>query len=78
MAHIHFGAAGQANGKAVVVLLPLGGVDAVRCPDRPASRGMLCCAMRACSGLLPPGPGCRGTHTPAACPACRQTAPTPR
>ncbi|KAL4419196.1 hypothetical protein ABPG77_007786 [Micractinium sp. CCAP 211/92] len=28
MAHIHYGAAGQANGKAVVVLLPVGGVDA--------------------------------------------------
>ncbi|KAL4425313.1 hypothetical protein ABPG75_009329 [Micractinium tetrahymenae] len=29
MAHIHSGAAGQPNGKAVVILLPLGGVDSV-------------------------------------------------
>ncbi len=42
MAHIHYGAAGQANGKAVVVLLPVGGVDAVRCPPCPSSPALPC------------------------------------
>lgn len=68
MAHIHYGAAGQANGKAVVVLLPVGGVDAVRCPPCPSSPALPCA--RLCSAMLC-SVGCNGalSATFAPCPA---------
>lgn len=54
MAHIHAGSEGTPNGKAVVILLPLGGVDSVGCMCSLSWRAMLCCALLCCGERTTP------------------------